>query len=73
MAQHPTFAKDISPLYMGPIMSNDGVEAQILKQLYQSSKVYPGKLDEEGKLVVKFVDENGEPTPEYFKWRNGVC
>lgn len=70
MAQHPTFARDISPLYMGPIMSNDGVEAQTLEQLYQCSKVYPGKFDEEGKLVVKFVDEKGDPTPKYFKWRN---
>ena len=69
MAQHPTFAKDISPLYMGPIMSNDGVEAQTLEQLYQCSKVYRGQF-QDGKLVVKFVDENGEPTPEYFKWRN---
>ena len=69
MAQHPTFGKDLSPLYMGPITSNDGVVAQTFEQLYQCSKVYPGKF-EDGKLVVKFVDEKGDPTPEYFKWRN---
>ena len=41
MALHPTFCKDLSPLYMGPITSNDGVVAQTLEQLYQFSKVYP--------------------------------
>ena len=44
MAQHPTFGKDLSPLYMGPITSNDGVEAQTLEQLYQCSKVYPRQV-----------------------------
>ncbi len=70
MAAHPTFGKDLSPLYMGPIESNDGVVAKTFEQLYQCSKVYPGQFDENGKLVVKFVDNNGEPTPEYFEWRN---
>jgi hypothetical protein len=70
MAEHPTFGKDLSPLYMGPITSNDGVVAETFEQLYQCSKVYPGQFDENGNLVIKFVDENGEPTPEYFEWRN---
>ena len=70
MAEHPTFAKDLSPICMGPITSNDGVVAETFEQLYQCSKVYPGKFDENGNLVTKFVDENGDPTPDYFKWRN---
>ena len=70
MKEHPTFGKDLSPLYMGPILSNDGIVAETFEQLYQCSKVYPGQFDENGNLVIKFVDENGEPTPEYFKWRN---
>ena len=70
MKEHPTFCKDLSPLIMGPITSNDGVVAHTLEQLYQCSKVYPGQFDQNGNLVVKFVDDNGDPTPEYFKWRN---
>ncbi len=52
MKEHPTFCKDLSQLYMGTIMSNDGGLAQTFEQFYQCSKVYPGKFDVNGNLYL---------------------
>ena len=58
MKEHPTFAKDLSPFYIGPITSSDGVEAKIFEIFWQCGKVYPPHND------------GGKPNSEFFKWRN---
>ena len=58
MEQHPTFAQDLSPFFVGPVMSSDGVEAKIFEIFWQCSKVYPCH------------DDNGKPNAAYFVWRN---
>ena len=58
MEQHPTFASDFSPFYVGPVKSSDGVTAQIFEIFWQCGKVYPCH------------DDNGKPNTEYFNWRN---
>lgn len=58
MKEHPTFAKDLSPFYIGPVMSSDGVEAKIFEIFWQCGKVYPCHND------------NNKPNSDFFKWRN---
>ena len=58
MEQHPTFAKDLSPFFVGPLTSADGVEAKIFEIYWQCGKVYPCH------------DDNGKPNDAYFEWRN---
>ncbi len=58
ISEHPTFAKDLSPFYIGPLISSDGVKANIFEIFWQCGKVYPCH------------DDNGTPTKEFFKWRN---
>ena len=58
MAQHPRFAQELSPFYAGPLMSADGVKAEIFEIFWQCSKVYPCH------------DDNGKPNADYFEWRN---
>ena len=58
MKEHPTFAKDLSPFFVGPVTSSDGVTANIFEIFWQCGKVYPPH------------DNNGTPNAEYFKWRN---
>lgn len=58
MAQHPNFAREISPFYIGPLTSTDGVKAEIFEIFWQCGKVYPCH------------DDNGKPNSEYFQWRN---
>ena len=58
MKEHPTFAKDLSPFFIGPVISSDGVTANIFEIFWQCGKVYPCHND------------NGKPNDEYFKWRN---
>jgi len=58
MAEHPNFAKEISPFYIGPVVSSDGVKANIFEVFWQCGKVYPCH------------DDNGHPNKAYFEWRN---
>ena len=58
MAKHPRFAREISPFYVGPVTSSDGVKAEIFEVFWQCGKVYPCH------------DDNGKPNADYFEWRN---
>lgn len=58
MAQHPRFARELSPFYVGPVTSADGVKAEIFEIFWQCGKVYPCH------------DDNGKPNAAYFEWRN---
>ena len=58
MKEHPNFAKDLSPFYIGPVVSSDGVTANIFEIFWQFGKVYPSH------------DNGGKPNENYFKWRN---
>jgi len=60
MSEHPTFAKDLSPFYVGPVISSDGVKSEVFEIFWQCGKVYPCH------------DENGKPNAEFFKWRNNL-
>ena len=55
----PQFKSDISPMYIGPFVTPDGVTCNVFELLWQCSKVYPCH-----------VNEDGEPAAEYFDWRN---
>ena len=57
MKLHPTFAEDLSPFFIGPVTSTDGVTANIFEIFWQCGKVYPCH------------DDNGKPNSEFFKWR----
>jgi hypothetical protein len=54
-----TLKKGLSPFYLGPVSCYDGLTAANVENAWQYSKVYP-----------KHLDEHGEPTDEYFVWRN---
>ena len=58
MEKHPTFAKDLSPFFVGPVTSSDGVTANIFEIFWQCGKVYPCH------------DDGGTPNADYFEWRN---
>lgn len=58
MEKHPRFAREISPFYVGPVESPDGVTAQIFEIFWQCGKVYPCH------------DDGGKPNADYFAWRN---
>ena len=60
MKEHPTFAKDLSPFYIGPVISSDGVEAKIFEIFWQCGKVYPCH------------DDHGKPNKDFFVWRNAL-
>ena len=52
------FRSEISPMFIGPLRSSDGVVCNVFETLWQCSKVYPCH------------DANGQPNEEYFEWRN---
>ena len=58
MEEHPNFAKELSPFFVGPLTSSDGVRAEIFEIFWQCGKVYPCH------------DDNGKPNDAYFEWRN---
>ena len=51
--------KSLSPFFLGPVECYGGHVAQNVENAWQYSKVYKCH-----------VDENGNPTEEYFKWRD---
>ena len=58
MQEHPDFAAEISPFYIGPVQSSDGVTAHRFEIFWQCGKVYPCH------------DDGGQPNAAYFEWRN---
>ena len=58
MKERPTFVKDLSPFYLGPVIGPDGAKANVLEIFWQCGKVYPCH------------DDNGKPNAEYFVWRD---
>jgi len=56
------WSKGLSPFFLGPCFTYDGYLSKTVENLWQSSKVYKCHLDE---------DDN--PSPEYFLWRNKIC
>ena len=59
---------DLSPLYIGPVKSSDGLTCETFENLWQYGKVYP-RIYDENKKIVSGVDENGNPSEEFYKWR----
>ncbi len=53
-----TYTKGVSPMIVGPVMIN-GMQAWNVENAWQYSKVYPA-----------YVDDNNEPTADYYEWRN---
>lgn len=49
----------LSPFFLGPVETYDGMTAARLERAWQCSKVFSG-----------LVDEAGNPTPEWFAWRD---
>lgn len=62
------FVSEISPLYIGPVTSSDGIIAETFEDLWQYGKVYP-KIYDENKKIVLGIDSDGNPTEEFYKWR----
>ena len=62
------FVSEISPLYIGPVVSSDGLVANTFEDLWQYGKVYP-KIYDANKRIVAGIDEDGNPTPEFYAWR----
>lgn len=52
-----SFARQVSPMYMGPVITGDGMDAKCFEVYWQASKVYPCHA---------FM---GEPTEGYWKYR----
>lgn len=55
---HPTFHKDISPFFLGPVTSSDGLTAHIFEHFWQASKVFPCHIGVSGNIK-----------EEYWAWR----
>ncbi len=53
-----TFARQVSPFYVGPVTGTDGARADTLEVFWQVGKVFPHH------------DNNGSPTKEYFEYRD---
>ena len=58
LIEHPTFVKDVSPFYAGPIVTSDGLTANVFEHYWQASKVFPCHIDDKGNIK-----------PEYWEWR----
>lgn len=48
----------LSPFLLGPVRTPDGLTAHVVENLWQFGKVYS-----------QLADENGNPTEEFFQWR----
>lgn len=67
-SRNEKMVKDLSPFYIGPVVSSDGIIASTFENLWQFGKVYPLIYDE-NKKIVSGVDEFGNPSEEFYKWR----
>lgn len=54
-----TWSKGLSPFFLGPCKTYDGLMAKNVENAWQYAKVYSEHLD-----------ENNEILPEYYEWRN---
>lgn len=52
-------AHELQPLWAGPVQQSDGAMCYRFENLWQYTKVYK-----------QFTDIHGNPTKEYFEWRN---
>ena len=59
MAKHPGFNRDMSPFYMGPVHTSEGLTAHVFEHFWQVSKVFPCHYDKDTDTI----------KPEYFSWR----
>lgn len=53
-----TFARQVSPFYVGPITGPDGAHTETLEVFWQVGKVFPHH------------DNNGQPSTDYFSYRD---
>ncbi|MCR4660713.1 MAG: hypothetical protein K5765_01775 [Clostridia bacterium] len=63
-----TVVQDLSPLYIGPVVSSDGIVATTFENLWQYGKVYP-RIYDANKKIVAGIDAEGNPTPNFWDWR----
>lgn len=56
---NPVYKLGLSPFYLSDIPCYDGQVSKNMENAWQYSKVYPD-----------MIGPDGEPTPDYFKWRN---
>ena len=54
-----SWSQGLSPFYLGPCQLYNGYVAKNVENAWQYSKVY-----------MEHVDQDSNPTPEYFEWRN---
>jgi len=59
VSRSTTWSSGLSPFYLGPCTTYDGTIAQNVENLWQYAKVYTCHLD-----------DNGDPSPAYYDWRN---
>ena len=57
MDKHPNFHKDVSPFFLGPLISSDGLKCHIFEHFWQASKVFPCHL------------MLGEISDDFWEWR----
>ena len=55
------WSRGLSPFFLDGGALYGGYRAENVENAWQASKVYP-----------EFVDRNGDPTPEYFKWADQI-
>ncbi len=60
MKDHLSFAKDLSPFYIGHVKGEDGVDCKLFEIYWQCSKVYPCH------------NTDGKPNSKWLEWRNGM-
>lgn len=53
------FWAQLSPFILGPVELYAGLTSHCVENAWQFSKVYPDQ-----------IDDHGEPTPEWFRWRD---
>ena len=54
-----TMKEGLSPFFLGPVDTYDGLKAERFERAWQCSKVFAG-----------FADASGNPLPEWFAWRD---
>jgi len=57
LKEHPNFDKELSPFFIGPVVTSDGLTSFVFEHFWQCSKVYPCHY------------KNNKLTPEFFEWR----
>ena len=55
----PVMKEGLSPFFLGPVETYDGLKAERFERAWQCSKVFAG-----------FAGADGDPLPEWFAWRD---